>query len=111
MEFHQRTLSAVDPSGKTDTRFACIIVIPFVIIGGTLSWLYMDSNQSMIVDVAVENNKQIIRNIEKSLHPVLQLSIYPVQDKTLFQMMHKDYSSRFDRLRRHLPKQEPDYHR
>jgi len=86
--FRQSTLRA-----KLILAFACIIVIPFVIIGGTLSWLYMDSNQSMIVDAAVENNKQIIRNIETSLHPILRLSMYPVQDKTLLQMMHKDYTA------------------
>ncbi|TFE27165.1 sensor histidine kinase [Cohnella luojiensis] len=78
---------------KLILAFASFIVIPFFIIGGTLSWLYIDSNRSMILEAAVQNNKQIIDNIDTSLNPILNLSMYPVQDKIMFQMMKKDYPS------------------
>lgn len=78
---------------KLILTFACFIVIPFIIIGGTLSWLYVESNRNMILDAAVESNKQIVRNIDTSLNPILRLSMYPVQDKAILQMMHKDYTA------------------
>jgi two-component system sensor histidine kinase YesM len=78
---------------KLILAFACFIVIPFFIIGGTLSWLYVDSNRSMLLDAAVENNKQIVKNIDTSLNPLLRLSMYPVQNDALFQLMRKDYAA------------------
>lgn len=73
--------------------FACFIIIPFLIIGGTLSWLYVNFSRSMILDAAVENSRQIVKNIDTSISPLLRLSMYPVQNKELFQMMKKDYAS------------------
>ncbi|GGG04110.1 sensor histidine kinase [Paenibacillus abyssi] len=73
--------------------FSCFIIIPFVIVGGTLSWLYVESNRSMILDAAVENNQQIVRNIDTSINPILRLSMYPNQDRELFHMMQKDYAA------------------
>lgn len=78
---------------KLILAFSAFIIIPFVTIGGTLSWLYVDSNRSMILDTALENNRQIIRNIDTSLGPLLRLSMYPVQNQTLLLMMHKDYDA------------------
>ena len=45
------------------------------------------------MEAAVQNNKQIIDNIDTSLNPILNLSMYPVQDKIILQMMKKDYAS------------------
>ncbi|MCM3341163.1 sensor histidine kinase [Paenibacillus sp. MER TA 81-3] len=73
--------------------FSCFLIIPFVIIGGTLSWLYMDSNRNMILDAAVDNNNQIVKNIDTSLQPLLRLAMYPERDQTIFQIMRKDYDS------------------
>ncbi|KIL34203.1 histidine kinase [Cohnella kolymensis] len=78
---------------KLILAFACFIVVPFFIIGGTLSWLYVKSNQSMLLDAAIANNRQIVKNIDTSLNPLLQLSMLPVQNHTLFQIMQKDYES------------------
>jgi two-component system sensor histidine kinase YesM len=78
---------------KLIITFVCFIIIPMVIIGGTLSWLFVRSNQSMILDAALENNRQIVRNIDTSLVPLLRLSTFPVQNNTLFQLMRKDYDS------------------
>lgn len=78
---------------KLILAFACFIVIPFFIIGGTLSWLYVQSNRSMILDAAVANNRQIVKNIDTSVNPLLQLSMLPVQNHTLFQIMRKDYAA------------------
>ncbi|MBN3525160.1 sensor histidine kinase [Paenibacillus apiarius] len=73
--------------------FSCFLIIPFVIIGGTLSWLYMDSNRNMILDAAVDNNNQIVKNIDTSLQPLLRLAMYPERDQTIFQIMRKNYDS------------------
>ncbi|MCZ8512655.1 histidine kinase [Paenibacillus filicis] len=73
--------------------FSCFIIIPFVTIGGTLSWLYMQSNRSMVLDAAVENNKQIVKNIDASFNPLLRLSMFPEHDPAIFQMMKKDYDA------------------
>jgi two-component system, sensor histidine kinase YesM len=78
---------------KLILAFACFIVIPFFIIGGTLSWLYVQSNQNMILEAAVANNRQIVKNIDTSIKPLLQLSMLPVQNNTLFQIMRKDYAA------------------
>jgi two-component system sensor histidine kinase YesM len=73
--------------------FSCFFIIPFVIIGGTLSWLYVESNRSMVLDAAVENNKQIVKNIDTSFNPLLRLSMFPEHDPVIFQMMKKDYNA------------------
>ena len=62
-------------------------------IGGTLSWLYFNSNKEMILDATEENNRQIINNIDTSLNPLLRLSMYPLQDKELLRILRKDYSN------------------
>ncbi|MBP1154120.1 MULTISPECIES: sensor histidine kinase [unclassified Paenibacillus] len=73
--------------------FSCFIIIPYFIIGGTLSWLYENSNRSMILAAAVENNKQIVKNMDSSFNPLLRLAMYPEHDKSIFEIMHKDYAS------------------
>lgn len=78
---------------KLILAFASFIVIPFFIIGGTLSWLYVESNRSMLLDAAIQNNKQIVKNIDSSLSPLLELSMFPVQNHALLQTMRKDYSA------------------
>ncbi|GAB7054528.1 sensor histidine kinase [Paenibacillus sp. YK5] len=86
-------LRNVSLRNKLIAVFSCFIVIPFVIIGGTLSWLYVDSNRSMILDAAVENNKQIVKNMDSSLNPLLRLAMYPEHDPSIFQIMRKDYTA------------------
>lgn len=78
---------------KLIIAFSCFIIASFLIIGGALSWLYVDSNRSMILDAAVENNKQIVKNIDTSLNPLLRISMFPVQDRSIFQVMKKDYTT------------------
>ncbi|GGD48461.1 sensor histidine kinase [Paenibacillus nasutitermitis] len=78
---------------KLILAFACFIIVPFFVVGGTLSWLYVNSNRTMLLDAVVENNKQVIKNIDTSLQPIMRLSILPMQDKTLLQMMNKDYAA------------------
>lgn len=73
--------------------FSCFIVIPFFIIGGTLSWLYMQSNRGMVLEAAVDNNKQIVKNMDASFNPLLRLSMFPEHDPTIFQIMKKDYAA------------------
>ncbi|CAM3002756.1 sensor histidine kinase [Paenibacillus sediminis] len=88
----RRRLSNLSLKYKLIIAFSCFIITSFLIIGGALSWLYVDSNRSMILDAAVENNKQIVKNIDTSLNPLLRLSMYPVQDRNIFQVMKKDYT-------------------
>lgn len=78
---------------KLIIAFSCFIITSFFIIGGTLSWLYFNSNKEMILDATEENNRQIINNIDTSLNPLLRLSMYPLQDKELLQILRKDYSN------------------
>jgi len=77
---------------KLIVSFFTLILIPSIIIGGTLSWLYLESNRSMLLESAVSNNKQITNNIDTAISPLLRLSMYPVQDKQIFQIMKKDYN-------------------
>ncbi|SDW77419.1 two-component system, sensor histidine kinase YesM [Paenibacillus sp. CF384] len=78
---------------KLIVAFACFIVIPYIIIGGTLSWLFVQSNKRMILDATLANNRQIAQNIDTSLSPLLRLTMVPVQNKALFQLMRKDYEA------------------
>lgn len=58
-----------------------------------MSWLYFNSNKNMILDAARENNKQIVKNIDSSLNPLLRSSMYPLQDKEILHILKKDYST------------------
>ncbi|WP_256942250.1 sensor histidine kinase [Bacillus sp. OV166] len=58
-----------------------------------MSWLFVNSNRDMLLDAAVANNRQIVKNIDTALHPLLSLSMYPYQDKQIYQIMEKDYST------------------
>lgn len=78
---------------KLIIAFSCFIITSFFMIGGTLSWLYFNSNKEMILDATEENNRQIINNIDTSLNPLLRLSMYPLQDKELLRILRKDYSN------------------
>lgn len=78
---------------KLIIAFSCFIIVPLFIIGGTLSWVYVNSNRSTILNAAVENNKQIVKNMDASFSPLLRLSMYPLYDKDIFQIMRKDYTS------------------
>ncbi|QHW33567.1 sensor histidine kinase [Paenibacillus rhizovicinus] len=78
---------------KLIVAFACFIVIPYIIIGGTLSWLFVQSNKRMILDATLANNRQIAQNIDTSLSPLLRFTMVPVQNKALFQLMRKDYEA------------------
>jgi two-component system sensor histidine kinase YesM len=78
---------------KLILTFACFILLPLAGVGGALSWLYVESNRGMLLDAAVENNRQIIRNIDTAVNPLLRLSMYPLQNPSLLQMMKKDYAS------------------
>ncbi|RKP51503.1 sensor histidine kinase [Cohnella endophytica] len=71
--------------------FSCFTVIPFLVIGGIFLWLYVSYNKEIIKDAAVQNNEQIIKNINTSLEPVISLSMYPIYNKEIFQLMKKDY--------------------
>ncbi|MGV2787738.1 sensor histidine kinase, partial [Clostridium perfringens] len=53
--------------------------------------VYVENNRSTMIDAAVENNKQIIKNIDTSLQPLLRLSMFPIQDSTVYAIMRKDY--------------------
>ncbi|CAH0117983.1 hypothetical protein PAE9249_00448 [Paenibacillus sp. CECT 9249] len=76
---------------KLIIAFSCLIIVPLFTIAGVLSWLYLESNRNMILDVVVENNNQIVKNIDTSLNPLLRLSMSPVQNRDIFRIMGKDY--------------------
>ncbi|MEK3732369.1 sensor histidine kinase [Paenibacillus sp. FSL M8-0334] len=76
---------------KLIAAFSCFIIAPLILIGGIISWVYVDQNRSTVIEAAVENNKQIIKNIDTSLQPLLRLSMFPIQDATLYQIMRKNY--------------------
>lgn len=78
---------------KLIIAFSCFIVTSFFIIGGTLSWLYFNSNKTMILDAATDNNKQIVNNIDSALNPLLRMSMYPLQDEKIIHILKKDYSA------------------
>ncbi|HLO12447.1 MAG TPA: hypothetical protein VK190_09550 [Pseudoneobacillus sp.] len=78
---------------KLIISFSSFIILSFTIIGGSLFWLFVNSNRDMLLDAAVENNRQIVKNIDTALHPLLSLSMYPVQDQQIYQIMEKDYST------------------
>lgn len=78
---------------KLILTFACFILLPLLLVGGALSWLYVESNRSMLLDAAKENNRQIVRNIDTSMSPLLRLSMFPVQNPALFRLMKKDYDA------------------
>lgn len=77
---------------KLIAAFSCFIIVPLILIGGVVSWVYVENNRTTMIDAAVENNKQIIRNIDTSLQPLLRLSMFPIQDATLYPIMRKDYN-------------------
>ncbi|WP_438348583.1 sensor histidine kinase [Paenibacillus sp. FA6] len=89
----KQTLLNLSLRNKLIISFSCFIITSFFIIGGTLSWLYFNSNKEMILDATEENNRQIINNIDTSLNPLMRLSMYPLQDKKLLQILRKDYSA------------------
>ncbi|WP_257984207.1 sensor histidine kinase [Neobacillus cucumis] len=77
---------------KLIIAFTAIIMASFLAIGGGLSWLFIHSNRDMLLDAAVKNNQQITKNIDTALQPLLSLSMYPVLDPQIYQIMEKDYS-------------------
>jgi two-component system, sensor histidine kinase YesM len=76
---------------KLIAAFSAFIIVPLLLIGGIVSWVYVENNRSTMIDAAVENNKQIIKNIDTSLQPLLRLSMFPIQDSTVYAIMRKDY--------------------
>lgn len=77
---------------KLIAAFSCFIIVPLILIGGIVSWVYVDNNRTTMIDAAVENNKQVVKNIDTSLQPLLRLSMFPIQDSTVYQIMRKDYA-------------------
>lgn len=55
---------------KLIAAFSCFIIVPLILIGGIVSWVYVDNNRTTMIDAAVENNKQIVKNIDTSLQPL-----------------------------------------
>lgn len=93
MANYKKAILNLSLRNKLIIAFSCFIITSFFIIGGTLSWLYFDSNKAMILDATEDNNTQIINNIDTSLNPLLKLSMYPLQDKELLHILRKDYSN------------------
>ncbi|KIY21786.1 sensor histidine kinase [Mesobacillus subterraneus] len=77
---------------KLIISFSSFIIIPFLAVGGTLSWLYLDSNRNMTLSAASLNNDQIIRNIDTTLNSIFRLTMYPIHDQEIFEILRKDYS-------------------
>jgi len=73
--------------------FSTFIVLPFLLIGGIVSWVYVDNSRDTMMDAAVDSNKQIMTNIDTSLQPLLRLSMFPIQELTVYQIMRKDYTT------------------
>ncbi|GAC42404.1 sugar ABC transporter permease [Paenibacillus popilliae] len=76
---------------KLIAAFSCFIIVPLLLIGGIVSWVYVDYNRNTMLDAAVENNRQIMNNIDTSLQPLLRLSMFPLQESTIYQIMRKEY--------------------
>ncbi|EHQ60287.1 integral membrane sensor signal transduction histidine kinase [Paenibacillus dendritiformis C454] len=77
---------------KLIAAFSCFIIVPLLLIGGIVSWVYVDNNRNTMLDAAVENNRQIMNNIDTSMQPLLRLSMFPLQESTIYQIMRKEYS-------------------
>ncbi|MCM2534362.1 hypothetical protein NDK43_20940 [Neobacillus pocheonensis] len=58
-----------------------------------MSWLFIHSNRDMLLNATIENNQQITKNIDTALNPLISLSMYPVLDPQVYQIMEKDYST------------------
>lgn len=76
---------------KLIIAFSSFIIIPFLAVGGALSWLYLDSNKNLTLYAANQNNDQIIKNIDTTLHSIYRLSMYPIHDQEIFEILRKDY--------------------
>ncbi|UYZ21787.1 cache domain-containing protein [Mesobacillus jeotgali] len=77
---------------KLTIAFSSFIIIPFLAVGGTLSWLYLDSNRNTTLSAASQNNDQIIKNIDTTLNSIFRLTMYPFHDQEIFEILRKDYS-------------------
>ncbi|MCM3123878.1 MULTISPECIES: histidine kinase [unclassified Mesobacillus] len=77
---------------KLILAFSSFIIIPFLAVGGILSWLYLDSNRNMTLSAASQNNDQIIKNIDTTLNSIFRLTMYPIHDQEIFGILRKDYS-------------------
>jgi len=73
--------------------FSAFIVLPFLLIGGIVSYVYVDNSRNTMMDAAVDSNKQIMTNIDTSMQPLLRLSMFPIQELTVYQIMRKDYKT------------------
>ncbi|WP_374020520.1 sensor histidine kinase [Paenibacillus thiaminolyticus] len=79
---------------KLIAAFSCFIIVPLLLIGGIVSWVYVENNRNTMLDAAIENNRQIMNNIDTSLQPLLRLSMFPLQESTIHQIMRKEYSKK-----------------
>lgn len=79
---------------KLIAAFSCFIIVPLLLIGGIVSWVYVDNNRNTMLDAAVENNRQIMNNIDTSLQPLVRLSMFPLQESTIYRIMRKEYSTK-----------------
>ncbi|MBJ6362542.1 sensor histidine kinase [Paenibacillus sp. GCM10012307] len=77
---------------KLILAFSVFVVVPLLLIGGVLSWVYVENNRDTMLGAAVETNKQILSNIDTSIQPLLRLSMLPIQEPTVYQIMQKDYN-------------------
>ena len=77
---------------KLIIAFSSFIIIPFLAVGGALSWLYLDSNKNLTLYAANQNNDQIIKNIDTTLNSIFRLSMYPIHDQEIFEILRKDYA-------------------
>lgn len=76
---------------KLSIAFSVFIIVPLLIIGGILTGIYTENNRETVMNAAVEKNQQIIKNMDTSMQPILRMSMLPVQNHELFQIMLKDY--------------------
>ncbi|CAM3598081.1 sensor histidine kinase [Marinicrinis lubricantis] len=76
---------------KLIIAFSCFIILPFFLIGWLISWLYVDSNRTMMMEAAVDSNEQIVSSLNGALDPLIRLSMYPVMDQTILNILLKDY--------------------
>jgi two-component system, sensor histidine kinase YesM len=92
MKFQLKNFKNLTLKYKLIFAFSSFIIIPFIAVGGTLSWLYLDSNKNLTLSAANQNNDQIIKNIDTTLNSIFRLTMYPIHDQEIFEILRKDYS-------------------
>ncbi|MFL0556415.1 MULTISPECIES: cache domain-containing sensor histidine kinase [Paenibacillus] len=92
IKFIRQKLSQLSLEKKLIAAFSVFILIPLTLVAGIVSWIYVNNNRNVMLDAAVENNKQIVTNIDTSLQPLQRLSMFPIQEQSVYQIMKKDYN-------------------